>query len=272
MIFSRNLRRVFVHIGIVIGSLGPSWMAKANDIDPNINRILSDAPDAARCKPIPQEECNTKRQRALDKSCVNQAEFNTLLAANDTPVCDYEEAPADRLTAWCPCGCFEENTNILALLKGEDTPTWIKVSDLYSARKTSQVVTLDGESTIESPLFAARRIAKSTKGEETEALYVLRAANGRTLKLTRNHGVLRGDGVMVKAHELVAGDALVTTSGEKVAITTIDREMTAGEVYNFLADTRVDAEHTLVAEGFVVGDLAWQNSLSNQLGSILLRK
>lgn len=267
-----SVSKKLIHILALAGSILATPMARANDIDPDVNRVADNAPDAQRCKPIPQPECNAKRQRALEKSCVNAAEFNTLVANNDTPICDYEDEPMSRLTGWCPCGCFEASTNLLVVPFGTDEAVWETAQDLYRDRKSSNVVSLSEHATIAAPELAIKGIRRSTFGTEEEALYVFKTESGRTLKLTRNHGVLKGDGAMVAAHELAVGDALVTSSGERVAITAITRERTADPVYNFLVETESEQEHTLIAEGFIVGDLAWQNNLVNQLGSIVVRQ
>ena len=53
----------------------------------------------------------------------------------------------------------------------------------------------------------------------------------------------------------------------------IDQAMPLGsEVHSILVKTDVKKEHIIVADGLVVGDLLWQNSLGSELNSVLMRQ
>ena len=55
-----------------------------------------------------------------------------------------------------------------------------------------------------------------------------------------------------------------------VGITEIKREHTSEEVINFLTVGKSLRSHMLIAEGVVVGDLAWQNDLVAALDRVVM--
>ncbi len=167
----------------------------------------------------------------------------------------------------CPCSCFEQDTRILTIndqgfawkeARLIDQSTW-----LYSPM---------AEATLDDLKLAPHQISYTTSGPEDPALFVFTFVDGRTLKVTQNHALLLSDGRMIRANEVTLNDMLVDMYGLPLVITAISREHTSKHVYNLLVQTGEKAEHLLIAEGVVVGDLLWQNALDAEIGQILLRQ
>ncbi|WP_437659801.1 Hint domain-containing protein [Sorangium sp. So ce1182] len=266
--------RTHAHIALALTAyLGTAAPALANDIPDAVNRINSNAPEAARCKPMPKEECASKLERALERSCINWIEHETLKAQDDTPLCDYEVTdPMGRLIGWCPCSCFAADTQILSLNTTHNEASYTSVEVLHDMWRDRRAASLADDATLNDTTLVYRPIVKVTKGPEEEPLVQLQAANGSLLKLTRNHTLLLGTGMMVKAIDAKEGDELVKVDGTAVPVISVSRVPTSDLVYNFLVQGNSLSSHTLVAEGFVVGDLAWENSLATESGQIAVRR
>lgn len=244
------------------------------EIPSDINRIETAANEAARCHNVSNEVCTKKRDKALKKECINEKEFNTLKDNNDYPLCDYDFEDLDMLSGWCPCGCFEESVEISVAEKGIGIREEITAKQLRENYKKYDVFSLGDDATLDSVYLETRGIKKVTYGVEKPKLVILNMENSKTLKLTEKHGVLLSDGRMIKAIDVKVGDKLVTDNGEFIPVSNITREHTSALVYNF-ATAEPDSNrvsHTLIAEGFVVGDLVWQNNLETELGKIAVRQ
>ncbi len=97
--------------------------------------------------------------------------------------------------------------------------------------------------------------------------------NGSSIGLTEEHAVLTAEGVMLTAKELQVGQhQMVTAEGEPVAIKDIQRVATNDPVYNLLTDAGLNHKgHMVVANGVVVGDIMWQNTLAKDLQRVVVR-
>jgi hypothetical protein len=91
--------------------------------------------------------------------------------------------------------------------------------------------------------------------------------------LSTEHAVLLSSGEMVAARELDAAlHSLVTEKGEIVAISKIERRATDDDVYNVLTDAGLSHKgHLIIANGLVVGDIMWQNTLAADLHAVIIR-
>jgi hypothetical protein len=78
---------------------------------------------------------------------------------------------------------------------------------------------------------------------------------------------------MVAARELdPALHSLVTENGQFVPIARIERKATDRNVYNVLTDAGLSHKgHMIIANGLVVGDIMWQNTLAADLHAIVIR-
>ncbi len=220
---------------------------------------------AGRCvSGISYAECQGELAYGLSLNLITQETYNWGLANGYYPVIDRR----NNIGAVCKCGCFEANSLILTQDE-QGTSAWIPAKDI---KTTTTLFALNEAATLSRPTFDAKSIKAATRGEETPALYAFGLDNGRTLKVTQNHGMLLSDGRVVEARTLGVGAEFVALDGSTVRVRELRFEHTAEDVFNFEVNAQESAGHIIAAEGVLVGDLAWQNQLSRELGSIAVRR
>jgi len=218
-------------------------------------------PDAGFQEP----KCEQIRQEGLRVGCIDQAKYQKLKGEGRFPGCMGSTFIGD-----CPCGCFAPETliELLTEVGSENMPAY----SLYKNWKNVELASLEDEAHLTKPTYVARSIAVATEGDESKALVRIELDNGSVLRLTEKHPVLKASGQMITAREVTLGDKLVDRNGDELFIRKVGREPYDGKVYNFETDGKTLASHVVVAEGVLVGDLAWQNALEQELGGIAIRK
>ncbi|KAB8032268.1 Hint domain-containing protein [Fluviispira multicolorata] len=101
---------------------------------------------------------------------------------------------------------------------------------------------------------------------------VFKTNNNLRLAVTSEHAILLADGRMIAAKNVKLTDQLVLANGNPIGIKSIESLKTNKNVLNVLTTGNSNIEHTVFAEGLIVGDLAWQNNLQKQLNAIAIRK
>jgi hypothetical protein len=78
---------------------------------------------------------------------------------------------------------------------------------------------------------------------------------------------------MVPAHALDPKQhQLVTQWGEFITIKSIELKKTTNRVYNVLTDAKLNhLGHMIVANGIIVGDIMWQNTLAADMWKVIIR-
>lgn len=220
---------------------------------------------SARCvSAITPDQCESELQYAYSKQLITCEAFRWGRSNGYYPAVDR----ANRISAVCKCGCFEKNTSILTTEDGRQTQ-WTPADQI---RQDSKLAALDEKSSLSHPRLKAKPIKALTSGSERPALYAFELDNGRILKVTQHHGMLLANGRVVEAHTLSVGSKMLALDGKVVRVIAISRETTDDSVYNFEVDTSYKTGHIIAAEGILIGDLAWQNQLARELGSIALRR
>lgn len=214
-----------------------------------------------------EAQCEAIRTEALKVGCIDQPTYNRLKAEGRFPACVVATFVGD-----CPCGCFAPETLIDVLSKRNGEAALIAAAELFGNSGRYVLSSLEDNASLSSPRFVSRTIANATGGDESRPLVRVVLRDGQILRLTEKHPVLKASGEMTTARELTKGDTLVNREGGMVPIEVVDREKYKGQVYNFETNGESLASHIIVAEGVLVGDLAWQNSLEEELGGIAIRQ
>ncbi|MBW2735454.1 MAG: hypothetical protein JRH20_23975 [Deltaproteobacteria bacterium] len=118
----------------------------------------------------------------------------------------------------------------------------------------SMITTADGRQ-----LTSLRAVA----GPESEPVIAISTLSGHTLTLTSKHPVKTRMGIKIAA-ELNEGDELFTAEGSLTGITSLRRKSYGGTVFNFALPGDGMANHLVVANGLVVGDLYLQQKLAGR--------
>ncbi|KAB8029821.1 hypothetical protein [Fluviispira multicolorata] len=231
------------------------------------NRI--DKPSSERCTGNMQgTACQSEREYGLKIGCITKEEYDSLVAYNSYPVCDRFNV----LRAWCSCGCFEASTRIFSFENFANEIGYIPISKITSESKKYNVASIKPESSLSQLKTGLYNITSTSSGPEKEALIVFKTINNLKLTVTKEHAILLSDGRMVAAKNVKLTDSLVQANGKPISIKSIEYLKTKEQVLNILTSGNTNIEHTLFAEGLIVGDLAWQNNLKNMLNSIAIRQ
>jgi hypothetical protein len=222
-----------------------------------------------RCNPglstIPSARCQAVTNSAKnEEGCINAEEHSYAISHGVIVHCVGED-----IVSACPCSCFDSSTNILSTDENGNY-TWLNVTEFKAGKS---VVTLSEESTVSDLTLKNNTTSYKTQGLDAKPLLVLESEDGNILKVTGDHGVLLADGRMIAAKDLKVDDSFISFPGQPVKVQKITRApASGGEVHNILVDTKLKQEHLVIANGIVVGDLLWQNSLGSELNSVLLRQ
>jgi hypothetical protein len=212
---------------------------------------------------IPMTQCVNATNTSFAGGCIDQQEHDYAVSHGIMVFC-----LGPTIVSACPCGCFEQGTRLLTAVAAQ-AATWTAVKDLTAA---DSVIAAAGGATLRDLALVPHAISYTTKGPERHDLFVFTSAGGKELALTGGHAVLLADGRMIAAKDVRMTDKLVAADGTAVTLTAIKRRATTTDVYNLLVESKADAEHLVVAEGLVVGDILWQNALGADLGKVLLRQ
>ncbi len=215
-------------------------------------------------------ECAESREMAYNngEGCLSLDEYWQSGQAALYTQCMSLRGKTDRLGTACPCSCFEGDVKILAASSPHTKPEWIRARDFT---EDNAAVTLADDSRHNALGFVQRKTFYTTKGPEEAPLFVIQTKDGRELALTQHHALLLADGRITHARDLKTSDKLMDQEGSAIEIADITRRKTHEDVYNFLTRSETKQGHLVIAEGLIVGDLAWQNMLDEESTAFDLR-
>ena len=173
-----------------------------------------------------------------------------------------------RIFDFCPVGCFATNTQILSSISPDGKASYLAAQ---SVLPDSPLLSM-AEDSLANVVLTPQQVKRVVYGAEDADLFVFHLSNGSTLKVTSHHPMVLDTGKLIEASKVEPRMKFVGYNGRSVAIKAITREAPIGDVYNF--ETRGDSQlnHIIVAEGVLVGDLKIQHELSDEAGSIGLRR
>lgn len=119
----------------------------------------------------------------------------------------------------------------------------------------------------QSVMLADGRYAKITRivaGPEHKPVVGFETSSGAKLTVTAEHPLMTKTGMKL-AKDISIGDELRTADGKHVTIKAIGTRMYKDKVYNFeLAGTGAEADHSVIANGLVSGELYLQNIMTGK--------
>jgi len=172
-----------------------------------------------------------------------------------------------RVVSDCVAGCYTPEQKLL-FSKGEVT-----VRDAQETRRTD-VVTLRTIATMERLAFQVGKVAAYTVDifDTDQAVLNIRTKSGGLLRVTPNHPIVDGSGVVRQASEFSVGDDLIRENGSFDPIVSIDKEMFYGKTYNLKPDTFDPMTNIVVAQGFLSGSGRYQDKTVIEGNRTLLRR
>jgi len=219
---------------------------------------------------IPVSDCPAYQDFAyLVDGCINEEEYHYSQAWSIAPQCS--PIRPNVYIGFCYCGCLERTTQLLMKDPQTGADATQRIDQVLLDGMRIQALTED--TTLSSVKYGPREVVATTAGGETNPMVVLQLASGGTLSATEQHAILLSTGEMVAAKDLKVGQALVKQDGSLTRIVQISRVPTTDDVFNVLTDAGFSHKgHMVVANGVIVGDLMWQNTLVKDLNAVVIRQ
>lgn len=152
----------------------------------------------------------------------------------------------------CVTGCFTPTQHVD--FAGQE----LTVPDAY-AKGLKEVKALSPASQPSRLSFSSQPIHAYVMGDTQEDIFLLKTREGRSVEVTAEHPMLLGDGTMVKARTLKAGDELLGADGKKLTLSDVTVFNFKGQVWNVRPKSKDKAENIMSAEGFLTGSVRFQN-------------
>jgi hypothetical protein len=158
------------------------------------------------------------------------------------------------VNGYCEASCYTPEQKLL-FSDGE--------MSIRGAREAlrEDLVTLTKDATLDGLKFQTNQTYSYTEElrDAQHTIIEITTRSGGHLRVTTEHPVIQGDGVIVRAVELKVGDDLVKKDGSLDSIIAIQKTQYFGKVYNIRPVTSDLVTNVLVAEGFLVGSSVFQN-------------
>lgn len=273
------MQQIWLQVLLTVGILIPTYSYSAS-------RITGEADKKMRCTdtPLPVEECDYRRKKALEVGCINQEEYNDLVRYGSAPSCNTlrkVDTPLQYLEGWCACGCFAPFTKIAVTEKSAITDSiqdnfiqellFVKAKKITTHFQRYNLVHLTDDATLHNLQITASPIRISTEGMEKKELVQIVTEDYRKLLVTPRHPILTSNGTMVMARDLRPDHLLVNRNGNNIGIKSLSTIPFKGKVYNFMSESDSHNGHVIFAEDLAVGDLYWQSSLEDQYNQEFIR-
>lgn len=229
-------------------------------------------PNQNRCgdQQIPAADCPAYQNLAyFTDHCINGTEYSYSQVHSIAPLCS-QISPTTYI-GFCYCGCLERSTGIFVQEPKSGRNLVQRIDEITVG--TVAVHALTEDATLSRVRYEPRGVEARTAGSENKPLVVLHLTDGAVLAATELHAILLSTGVMVAAKDLEVGQRMVHQDGSFSTIGSITREPTKDDVFNVLTNAGLSHKgHMIVANGLIVGDLMWQNTLVKDLNSVIVRQ
>ena len=213
-------------------------------------------------------ECAILNQNALNRGLLTADGYNYLTSIRFCAIA-FDIGTGWKIYDFCPEGCFGSDTELLSNFTPDGRASYLTAE---SVKPGTSLMSMADTASLGEVSLGAQSVKRIVMGPEDAGLYAFGLANGRTLRVTMHHPMVLDNGVIIEASKVEMGMSFVGLDGRTVAIKSITRERPNGDVYNFDTGSDTQLGHIIVAEGVLVGDLKIQQELSDEEGSIALRR
>jgi len=268
------MRKLLFTSALVIGLWSQSAHAQCPAVIPvpaNETQIAcyTNKPVGQRCATaIDQTVCDFLNNTALSNNLITQGGFAFLQSVSFCAIVQ-DLGQGFKIFDFCPKGCFAADTQIASSLAGDGLAGYTAAR---SVAPKSTVVGMTSDASLGNVILAPLSVKRIVLGPEDAELFVFTLANGHALRVTQHHPMVLDSGEIIQAMQVGPKMSFVGLDGKSVAVTSITREKPTADVFNFETEGDTQLTHIIVAEGVLVGDLKIQNELSDEEGSIALRR
>ncbi|AKJ06035.1 intein [Archangium gephyra] len=169
------------------------------------------------------------------------------------------------VNGYCEAACYTPEQELL-FSDGN-----VRILDAVNARR-EDLITLAPGATLDNLELQQNRTYSYTV-EARDALhdiFVITTRSGGQLRVTNEHPVINGEGRMVQAQTLKVGHELVKADGTPDEIVSIEKTTHFGKVYNIRPVSTDLVSNVLVAQGFLVGSVRFQNDEVGYINRVIL--
>jgi hypothetical protein len=172
-----------------------------------------------------------------------------------------------RVVGECQVGCYTPEQKV-RFSTGE-----VGIAEALQSHRTD-LITLAPDASMDRLSFQTGRVVAYTADvvDAEQTILNIRTRLGGHLRVTTNHPVLDGTGVMKQADEFQEGDELVREDGSLDPIVSIEKELYFGKTYNLKPSTYDAVTNIVVAQGFLNGSGRYQDKSVIEGNRILLRQ
>jgi hypothetical protein len=134
------------------------------------------------------------------------------------------------------------------------------------------VTTLTSKSTLNNIKTHTDEVASYTRDirEAKQVIFTITTRSGGQLKVTDKHPILEGDGRIVEARSIKAGNRLIKPDGTRDEVVSVTQADYFGKVYNIKPASTNRVANILIAQGFLVGSSRFQNEDADFINRIIL--
>jgi len=134
------------------------------------------------------------------------------------------------------------------------------------------VTTLTAKSTLNDIKTHTDEVASYTRDirEAKQVIFTITTRSGGQLKVTDKHPILEGDGRIVEARSIKAGNRLIKPDGTRDEVVSVTQADYFGKVYNIKPASTNRVANILIAQGFLVGSSRFQNEDADLINRIIL--
>ena len=138
--------------------------------------------------------------------------------------------------------------------------------------RRDDLITLSPDATLNNLTTQTSKVYSYTTEirDAEQDIYKVTTASGGSLSVTNAHPIITSEGRLVKAEQLVEGDALLKANGSPDRIIRVEKTRFFGKVYNIKPMSREPVANILIAQGYLVGSARFQNDDVGYINRILL--
>lgn len=232
-----------------------SWRKKGRALYPTFSTTSAiEDQNNIQLYPHPWVMSDDPAKRAA-AGCQLYTDKNGLLPTN-TPV---------HVNGYCEAACYTPEQRLLF------SDGYVSILDAFNGLR-EDLITLSPDSTLDNLQLQQNRTYSYTKElrDAEHNIYVITTQSGGELRVTHEHPVINGEGRMVQAQTLKVGDELVKSDGSLDPIVDIQKTIHYGKVYNIAPETTDLVSNVLVAQGYLVGSVRFQNDEVAYINRIIL--
>jgi hypothetical protein len=169
------------------------------------------------------------------------------------------------VNGYCEAACYTPEQKIL--FSSGEVPI---LEAMKSLRE--DLITLAPDSTLDNLQLQQNTTYSYTRElrDAEQQLCIITTQSGGQLSLTLEHAVINSEGRIVQAQTLKVGDELVKADGTLDPIVDIQRTPYFGKVYNIAPVSTDLVSNILVAQGYLVGSVRFQNDEVRYINRIIL--